>query len=173
MSTRSNIAIQLEDDKFKVIYCHSDGYLTYNGAMLLKHYNTRDKIEELIKLGDLSCLAPQINPDPNKPHSFEYKNRQDDVCVAYGRDRNEENTQARILSKDEMFCNSWIEYFYVFTLDDKWKYYDYNFERLKDVKEDLAEILQKEDPTNGKWVKASDDLVKACKKKKHNSDEEM
>lgn len=144
MSTRSNIAIQLEDDKFKVIYCHSDGYLTYNGAMLLKHYNTRDKIEELIKLGDLSCLAPQINPDPNKPHSFEYENRQDNVCVAYGRDRNEENTQARILSKDEMFSNSWIEFFYIFTLDDKWKYYDYYHKVLRDVKKDLATELKKQ-----------------------------
>ena len=144
MSTRSNIAIQLEDDKFKVIYCHSDGYLTYNGAMLLKHYNTRDKIEELVKLGDLSCLAPQINPDPNKPHSFEYENRQDNVCVAYGRDRNEENTQARILSKDEMFSNGWIEFFYVFTLDDKWKYYDYYHKVLRDVKKDLATELKKQ-----------------------------
>lgn len=144
MSTRSNIAIQLEDDKFKVIYCHSDGYLTYNGAILLKHYNTRDKIEELVKLGDLSCLAPQINPDPNKPHSFEYENRQDNVCVAYGRDRNEENTQARILSKDEMFSNGWIEFFYVFTLDDKWKYYDYYHKVLRDVKKDLATELKKQ-----------------------------
>ena len=144
MSTRSNIALEFENGQYMVIYCHSDGYLTYNGAILLKHYNTRDKIEELVKLGDLSCLAPQINPDPNKPHSFEYENRQDNVCVAYGRDRNEENTQARILSKDEMFSNGWIEFFYVFTLDDKWKYYDYYHKVLRDVKKDLATELKKQ-----------------------------
>ena len=37
MSTRSYIAKQIGDNQFHTIYCHSDGYLTHNGAMLLDH----------------------------------------------------------------------------------------------------------------------------------------
>ena len=54
MSTRSYICIENEDKSISGIYCHSDGYLTYNGAMLLDHYSDREKVKELISLGDLS-----------------------------------------------------------------------------------------------------------------------
>ena len=86
MSTRSYIAKQIGDNKYRTIYCHSDGYLTYNGAMLLDHYNSPEKLDELLRLGDLSCLGVNINPDPSRPHSFDHKKRQDGVTVAYGRD---------------------------------------------------------------------------------------
>ena len=52
MSTRSYIAKQIGDNKYRTIYCHSDGYLTYNGAMLLDHYNSPEKLDELLRLGD-------------------------------------------------------------------------------------------------------------------------
>lgn len=35
MSTRSFIAKQTGEDEYLTVYCHSDGYLTYNGALLL------------------------------------------------------------------------------------------------------------------------------------------
>ena len=38
MSTRSSIAIK-HGDRIKSIYCHSDGYLEYNGRVLLEHYS--------------------------------------------------------------------------------------------------------------------------------------
>lgn len=38
MSTRSFICVEQDDGSYKGVYCHSDGYLTYNGAMLLDHY---------------------------------------------------------------------------------------------------------------------------------------
>ena len=64
---------------------------------------------------------------------------------------------------EEMFKNYWIEYFYIFTLDNKWKYYDYKHEELKDVKEDLEKI------------NSQDEVKKQTqnKKKQSNSDEEM
>ena len=40
MSTRSFIAKQIGKDAYLTVYCHSDGYLTYNGALLLGCYNT-------------------------------------------------------------------------------------------------------------------------------------
>jgi len=137
MATRSIISIKLENDEYKAIYCHHDGYLTHNGALLLDHYNTREKVEELLKLGDLSCLAKKIKPNPKKPHSFEFDQRQDDVVVAYGRDRGESGTEAKILSLKEMFEESWIDYYYIFTFENEWKYYDGNKRELRDVKEDL------------------------------------
>lgn len=138
MSTRSLICMQLDDDKYKKIYCHSDGYLTYNGAMLLDHYSDREKLEKLLNLGDISCLNIKVDPDPSKPHSFDYKERQEDVVVAYGRDRDEKNTEAKICTLDELKNKfDWIEYIYIFTKDDKWKYYAYPFDIEKDVKEEL------------------------------------
>lgn len=160
MSTRSTISIQLENDLYKTIYCHHDGYLTHNGALLLDHYNSREKVEKLLELGDLSCLASQINPDPTKPHSFEYDQRQYGVCVAYGRDRGESNVEAKVMSLKELFEETWIEYFYIFTKDNKWKYYDCNKDKIKDVQEELAkeyEQLGIKRPENfyGFWTKDS------------------
>ena len=165
MSTRSYIAEELKDGKYKVIYCHFDGYLEHNGEILVNHYKDRKKVEELLTLGDLSSLAENINPDPTKEHSYEYSKRQENVCVSYNRDRqdNDPENEAQILTKEEMFKNYWIEYFYIFTLDNKWKYYDYQHKGLKDVKEDLGKInLQDE---------AKKQTQK--KKKQSNSDEEM
>ena len=165
MSTRSYIAEELKDGKYKVIYCHFDGYLEHNGEILVNHYKDRKKVEELLTLGDLSSLAENINPDPTKEHSYEYSKRQENVCVSYNRDRqdNDPENEAQILTKEEMFKNYWIEYFYIFTLDNKWKYYDYDHEELKDVAEDLKKYYS---------INESQQQIQK-KKKQSNSDEEM
>jgi hypothetical protein len=138
MSTRSIISIEQKDGTYKSIYCHLDGYLTHNGAMLLDHYKDRKKVEELLNLGDISCLAPKVNPDPGKPHSFDYNERQEGVVVAYQRDRGETNVSAKIVSLDDFFEDTWIEYFYVYDLKGNWKYYDYDEPyELKDVQKEL------------------------------------
>jgi hypothetical protein len=179
MSTRSTISLQLDNDEYKTIYCHSDGYLTHNGAMLLDHYNTKEKVEELLNLGDLSCLGPKVNPDPSKPHSFEFEQRQFDVCVAYGRDRGESNTQSKILTLKEMFNETWIEYFYIFTKDGKWKYYDYtNTKNVKDVSEDLENKYKEmgfKRPKGfyGFWTKQSINEYKSSLSKKQKSNDEL
>ena len=38
MSTRSNISIKRKDGTYDKIYCHSDGYLEYNGRILDTFY---------------------------------------------------------------------------------------------------------------------------------------
>ena len=100
MSTRSFICVEQDDGSYKGVYCHSDGYLTYNGAMLLDHYNNRERADALIALGDLSLLCEKLYPDPDKPHGFDYDKRQPDVTVAYARDRGEKNTEARIVTPE-------------------------------------------------------------------------
>ena len=44
----------------------------------------------MIKLGDISHLEDNLNPNPNFPHSFGYDTEQKNVVVAYHRDRNED-----------------------------------------------------------------------------------
>jgi hypothetical protein len=56
MATRSMIGIVNEDKTVSAIYCHFDGYPNHNGKVLTKHYNSQDKAEELIKLGDIRFL---------------------------------------------------------------------------------------------------------------------
>ena len=140
MSTRSFIAKQIGDDEYLTIYCHSDGYLSYNGAMLIDNYNSEEKVDELLKLGDLSCLCQKLNPDPTKPHSFDYDERQENVTVAYGRDRGETNIEARTLSMAELDDpQNWTEYVYIFNKDNGWKYFHsgQSEQGLRDIEEDL------------------------------------
>ena len=70
MSTRSHIGIWNEDGSLDVIYCHWDGYPSYNGAVLLRHYQDPEKIRELIALGDISSLAESVKPVESE-HTFE------------------------------------------------------------------------------------------------------
>ena len=56
MSTRSRIGIQLADESILSIYSHFDGYPEFNGVKLVENFNTREKVKELIDLGDISCL---------------------------------------------------------------------------------------------------------------------
>ncbi len=143
MSTRSFICVEQDDGSYKGVYCHSDGYLTYNGAMLLDHYNSRDKANEIIALGDLSLLCENLYPDPDKPHGFDYDKRQEDVTVAYGRDRGEKGTEARAITLEDA-KESWCEYMYVYTKENNWQYYDLHEDNpeLRDVETDLAKEFE-------------------------------
>lgn len=145
MSTRSYIAKKIGEDKYLTIYCHSDGYLTYNGAMLLDHYNTPERVDALLSLGDISTLQEKLEPDPNLPHSFDYKERQEGVTVAYGRDRGDTETEARVFSLAQLNNESnWTEYVYVFDENNKWKYFKTGQAEngLHDVHDDLEKEYQ-------------------------------
>ena len=50
MSTRSMICMKDEGDKYKCIYCHSDGYLEHNGAILIDHYKDKEKLISGLRL---------------------------------------------------------------------------------------------------------------------------
>ena len=134
MSTRSNIAIlNGANCAIKAIYCHSDGYPAHNGHILDTYYTPgnavptgqahgarvacQQKIMDLIDLGDLSLLGKQIHPDPDKPHGFDYRERQPFVTVAYGRDRGEKDAKARLYDTyEEWHASMWpgIDYAYLY-----------------------------------------------------------
>jgi hypothetical protein len=80
MATRSVIAYLENNEVYHTIYCHWDGYLSNNGRILKHHYDTEDKVRELIEQGDLSSLGNTI-----------------EETVSY-RDRGETGTEAREFS---------------------------------------------------------------------------
>ena len=42
---------------FTGVYCHWNGYLDYNGIMLITNYKSPSKVKNMIRLGDMSVLA--------------------------------------------------------------------------------------------------------------------
>lgn len=92
MSTHAAIIRKTETGTFEGIYLHSDGYPSYAGRILLNHYQDEAKVEALIDLGDLSFLAERVVPVG--PHSW--GSAEDGTTLAYGRDRGERNTEARV-----------------------------------------------------------------------------
>ena len=56
MGTRSRIGIQLKDDSILSVYCHWDGYPSFNGKVLREFYDTKEKVNQLINGGNISAL---------------------------------------------------------------------------------------------------------------------
>jgi hypothetical protein len=131
MATRSRIGIQKEDGSVTSIYCHWDGYPDHNGKILLSNYTEREKVEELIALGSISSLRKNI-VNTSGTHSFE--SPQEDVTIAYHRDRGEALQEARIDESIEAYAKSdYEEYGYVFTRDNEWKVVDGTIKSVADI----------------------------------------
>ena len=60
MSTSCTIAMQVAADKFRAISCGYDGYPAGVGVFLVKYYNTPERVERLISLGDLRSIGANI-----------------------------------------------------------------------------------------------------------------
>ncbi len=116
MSTHARIRMILPfGEKSKAIYVHWDGYPDHMLPLLNTYYNTVEKAEELLSLGDLSYLDKKVKPDADETHSFNRPAK--DVTIAYHRDRGE----------DLCFSSTPQEYNYIFD-GETWKleYYDSN-----------------------------------------------
>jgi hypothetical protein len=123
MATRSTIAVIHEDGTVSQIYCHSDGYLSYNGQLLVDHYNSRLAAEFLVSKGDLSVLGKKVGQKLNFNDSMEYEDHVAKQCRYYGRDREETGTEPRVfncVSDYKMFAQR-QEYNYLFG-DGEWVY---------------------------------------------------
>ena len=122
MGTRSRIAV-MHGPVAKSIYCHWDGYLEHNGAILLEHYDS-SKANELVSLGDMSALRPEIGT----PHAFsqfeleemdreEFVRTTENMCTFYGRDRLETGVDFKVADTFAEFLeqvdNCGGEYYYV------------------------------------------------------------
>lgn len=119
MATRSRIAIENENGSVFSIYSHWDGYPSHNGKILLEHFTDREKVKRLIELGNISSLAPELEAPEGSGHTFE--NPVKGVVVAYGRDRGEENQQAKSDGSRLLFLRSDVQqYGYLFTKEGEW-----------------------------------------------------
>jgi len=121
MGTRSRIGV-MHGDNVKSVYCHWDGYLEHNGAILQEHYDSV-KANQLVALGDLSSLKPEIGIQ----HAFgyhgteisaeDYETQFGNMCTFYGRDRGEKGTEWKTHTNFVDFFaeveGSWGEWYYV------------------------------------------------------------
>jgi len=111
MSTRAAIAkLNTNTNEAKLIYCHSDGYLEYTGKILNEHYNSEDKVDELLSYGDLSIINENIGEKLDVPFHDYTAFAEKKQCRFYGRDRGEKNKEATNLSNTDCAENALLEY---------------------------------------------------------------
>jgi hypothetical protein len=122
MGTRSRIGV-MHGDKVKSIYCHWDGYLSFNGRILQDSYDSA-KANNLVALGDLSSLRAEIGEkhafskfDLPKEEVEAFETLTENWCTFYGRDRGEKNTEFEVDHTFEQFLarvdNCGADYYYI------------------------------------------------------------
>lgn len=156
MGTRSRIGV-MHGDKCKSVYCHWDGYLAHNGAILQEHYDSA-KASMLVALGDISSLGRSIGEQhPFSPHgsaedSAAYEAAsQAGWTTFYGRDRDEKGVDFKVDFTFEDFmnrvCGCGAEYYYIMK-DGVWYVGDnYGTTELSGKLVPLTEALAKEKET--------------------------
>ena len=117
MATRSHIGKKLENGTIKYIYCHWDGYPDHNGKILKEHYTNEAKVDALLELGSLSILGEEIGEqqdfDNRDTHHAKW-------CLAYGRDRGENDVEAK--TAESISDMIWQDYHYVW-VNGEWHCY--------------------------------------------------
>jgi hypothetical protein len=144
MGTRSVIAV-MHGSNAKAVYCHWDGYLEHNGAILQKYYDSA-QANHLVSLGDITSLKETVG----KPHPFsyigtmpedEYKAKYGTMTTFYGRDRDEKNCEFKTLVDYEAFIeyfeNVGAEYAYIMK-EGEWFMFDCNNKNIRLLAEELS-----------------------------------
>jgi hypothetical protein len=119
MATRSMIGILNADKTITASYCHCDGYLENNGRILTSHYTDEAKIRELLQYGSMSSLGENIHPDSQLTHNFD--NKQKGVCVFYGRDRGDNDSESVTYQDLQDYMGDSEEYNYLWN-GKEWEY---------------------------------------------------
>ena len=105
MSTHAIVAIS-DGINIRASYVHFDGYPSHTGVILNAHYNSPDKINSLIDLGELSAIGTDT-----------------DHCQAYGRDRGETGIEPKkFTSLSDLITygkSYYAAYIYLFE-DNRW-----------------------------------------------------
>jgi hypothetical protein len=122
MATRSRIAV-MHGDKIKSVYCHWDGYLSHNGAILKEFYDS-SKANQLVALGNISSLRRNIGEkhafselDISDEDCVQFQLDHKDSCTFYGRDREDEGQEFIVAHSFNEFLSqvedSTAEFYYV------------------------------------------------------------
>ena len=135
----------VNDNTIESIYCHWGGLPESNGRILCGHFCNREKLKELMALGNLSELHPRLHPIGK--HSF-YQPEQG-TTVAHHRDRGDawEKTCPQKFSSLKEFLeqplgNLDTEYLYVLTKKGQWTVYSTRVNKPVRRKRDLAILLK-------------------------------
>ena len=114
MSTRGRLGIELPNGSILSIYNHFDSYPEGLGVKLVEHFNTKEKVQELVDLGDISCIwtnlgfnqetLPETGPLP-------YSSRGEDC-------------PPRLDANKYDYLADGEEYAYIYTLNDEWVCHD-------------------------------------------------
>ena len=120
MSTNARIGIKLEDGSILSAYHHWDGYPEWLGRILKQHYNTKEKVAELIDGGNMSsCYSDNV--DDYEKQAFV---KQDPQPEYYGGD-----SEAPRLSKNftqfAFDSKSGEEFLYLFS-ENEWNGFSIN-----------------------------------------------
>ena len=115
MATRSRIGLELKNGSVLSVYHHWDGYPEWLGRVLKTHYNTRQKVSELIDGGDMSsCWTDERWDDSGVKGVYGpqyYSQRGEDTPPRHDKDL------AEYLQNGEEFA-------YVYTQSGDWLCYD-------------------------------------------------
>ena len=150
MATRSIIGV-MHGDVCKAVYCHWDGYLDHNGAILQEHYDSV-KANHLVSLGDISSLGQEIgeahpfsqfeinkdDPDFDKLIALHELADKEGWTTFYGRDRGETDVGHKVFHSYDDFVDFFnrcgAEYAYIMN-QGTWyvKQYSGELEILADV----------------------------------------
>lgn len=159
MSTRAQVILK-EQNKLQIIGVWNDGYTSHTGKMLFNHFNTKEKVQELIDLGSVGYLGKTIQNTSKNYNEWAEKGyietivRHRDYKRFYNWQPRFEDEQKMIVEVDaglEIFdcetiyniaamedCRVWTDpnYIYLFDADtNKWHVVSWgeNFQELKDV----------------------------------------
>ena len=120
MATRSRIGIQLADESILSVYHHWDGYPEWLGRILNTHYNTKEKVAELIDGGDMSCCWTKDRWTGKKVAKYVNENIE---AAEYGPQyyaQRGEDCPPRLDSNLIEYLNDMEEFAYVYTQNQEW-----------------------------------------------------
>ena len=118
MSTRSRIGIELKNGSVLSVYHHWDGYPEWLGRILRTHYNTREKVAELIDGGDMSSCWT------NERWSNDLLDRHREEYGPNYYSYRGEDSPPRLDENKYDYLAEGEEYAYIYTLNGEWICYN-------------------------------------------------
>jgi hypothetical protein len=114
MATRSRIGLELADGSILSSYSHWDGYPEWMGRILKTHYNTYEKVAELVDGGDMSSPWTDDRWDNSGDGSYgpQYYSQRGEDCPP------------RLDANLGEFLQNGEEYGYIYTQEEGWLCYD-------------------------------------------------
>ena len=126
MGTRSRIGIQLSDDSILSVYHHWDGYPTWLGRILKTHYNSKEKVAELIDGGDMSCAWTKDRWTGKKVAEYVTENVEVEEYGPQYYSARGEDCPPRLDNNIIQYLANGEEYAYIFNRNNEWVAFDRN-----------------------------------------------